>query len=112
MRIAVTHENGEVFQNFKNLKEVIVFTERDGKIVSEEILAAEEYKGAALVGFLVFNDVDVLISGGIDGELLASLLSVGIKIYPGVKGDCLEEALKYISGSMDFKPNSSCHHHH
>ena len=112
MKIAVTHKDNEIFQNFVALSEVKIYTVEDDKIIGSEVLDASEYKGTALTGFLVLNDVDVLICGGIDGVLLASLLSVGIKTYPGVKGNCDTEAEKYINGEMNFMPNASCHHEH
>lgn len=110
MNIAVTHENGEVFQNLKKLKEIIIFTEKDGKIISEKILKTAGYEGEALASLLIVNDVDVFISGGTEGKLLNTLLSVKIRVYPGVKGKCRTAAEEYICGNMEFEPNFSCHH--
>ena len=114
MKIATTLKDGQICQVFKDTKQFMVFTVSGDKIVSSEVINA--VGGAeTFAGLLVLNDVDVLICGGIDGELLYSLLSVGVRTYPGVKGDPEEAAMEFIKGTMKFNPDEGCeheHHHH
>lgn len=111
MKIATTYEAGKICQIFGNTKQFKVFTVQDDKIISSEIIDAD---GGAdtFAGTLVFNDVDVLICGSIEGGPLYSLLSVGIRTYPGVAGEPEGAVMQFISGNMAFTPDAGCEHEH
>ena len=68
MKIAVTHENGQVFQHFGHTKEFKVYEVEDGKIVSSEIVDTNGQGHGALAGLLADEDIKVLICGGIEGK--------------------------------------------
>ena len=65
MRIAVTYENGEIFQHFGRTEQFKVYEVQDGKIVSQQVLGTNGAGHGALAGFLREAQVDVLICGGI-----------------------------------------------
>lgn len=114
MKIATTLKDGQICQNFGNTKQFIVFEAKDDKIISSEVIDAIGGQ-ETFAGQLVLSDVDVLICGSIEGESLYSLLSVGIRTYPGVAGDPKEAALEFLKGTMEFTPDKGCeheHHHH
>ena len=52
MRIAVTYENGEVFQHFGHTEQFKLYDIEDGKIVSEQIVPTNGSGHGALAGFL------------------------------------------------------------
>ena len=65
MKIAVTYENGEVFQHFGHTAQFKVYDVEDGKISSEQIVDTNGSGHGALAGFLAEQKVDTLICGGI-----------------------------------------------
>ena len=66
-RVAVTYENGQVFQHFGHTEQFQIFTVEDGKILSEEIVSTNGSGHSLLADFLVVQGATVLICGGIGG---------------------------------------------
>ena len=52
MKIAVTYDNGEVFQHFGHTENFKVYEVEDGKVVSSEIIASNCSGHDALAGFV------------------------------------------------------------
>ena len=67
MKIAVTYDNGNVFQHFGKTEYFKVYDVQDQKVVSSEVMVSNGTGHGALAGLLAQNDVDVLICGGIGG---------------------------------------------
>lgn len=111
MRIAVTYENGEIFQHFGHTEEFKVYDVQDGKVVASEVVDTNGQGHGALAGVLTALKVDVLICGGIGGGAQMALAAAGIKLYGGVSGsaDAAVEAL--LAGNLDYNPAVKCNHH-
>ena len=111
MRIAVTYENGNIFQHFGHTQWFKIYDVQDGKIVSSEIVDTNGSGHGALAGVLTALRADVLICGGIGGGAQMALAAAGIQLYGGVSGnaDAAVEAL--ITGNLVFNPNVQCNHH-
>lgn len=67
MKIAVTYENGEIFQHFGHTGQFKVYDIENGKIVSSKVVGSDGLGHGALAGFLESNRIEVLICGGIGG---------------------------------------------
>ena len=67
MRIAVTYENGNVFQHFGHTEQFKVYEVENGKVVSSEIFGSNGSGHGALARLLNDKGIDVLICGGIGG---------------------------------------------
>ena len=67
MKIAVTYENGNVFQHFGHTEEFKVYDVEDGKILGNQIIGSNGSGHGALAGLLDGEGIDVLICGGIGG---------------------------------------------
>ena len=67
MKIAVTYENGEVFQHFGHTEQFKIYTVEDQKIADSTIVDTNGSGHGALAGFLAEHGVDTLICGGIGG---------------------------------------------
>ena len=67
MKIAVTYENGEIFQHFGHTEAFKIYDIADDKVVSAEVVDTNGSGHGALAGFLVAHGVDTLICGGIGG---------------------------------------------
>lgn len=87
MKIAVTYDNGQIFQHFGHTKQFKLYTAENGKILSEEIIDSSGSGHGALAGLLSSLGADALICGGIGGGAQAALKEAGIRIYGGVQGD-------------------------
>lgn len=111
MRIAVTYENGEIFQHFGHTEQFKLYDMEDGKITSTQVVDTNGSGHGALAGVLQALHVDALICGGIGGGAQAALAAAGIKLYGGVSGkaDAAVEAL--AAGKLTFNPNIQCNHH-
>ena len=111
MKIAVTYENGQIFQHFGHTEQFKVYTVEDGKIIGSEVVDANGSGHGALAGLLSSLGADTLICGGIGGGAQMALMQAGIMLYGGVSGsaDAAVEAL--LSGTLGFNPNVKCDHH-
>lgn len=72
MRIAVTYENGDIFQHFGHTEQFKVYDVQDGKIISSEVVSTNGSGHGALAGVLNALQADVLICGGIGGGAQAA----------------------------------------
>ena len=111
MRIAVTYDNGEIFQHFGHTEKFKVYDVEDGKIVNEEIVDTNGQGHGALAEFLLGGKVDVLICGGIGGGAQVALGEAGIKLYGGVSGDADAAVKAFLDGALDYDPDVRCNHH-
>ena len=111
MRIAVTYENGSVFQHFGHAMQFKIYDIENGKIVSSEIVDTNGSGHGALVGVLSALKVDALICGGIGGGAQMALAAAGIRLYGGVSGSADAAAEALAAGKLDFNPDVRCDHH-
>ena len=111
MRIAVTYENGEIFQHFGHTEQFKVYDAEDGKILSSEVVDTSGSGHGALAGFLSGLNVDVLICGGIGGGAKTALSDAGIRLYGGVTGSADEAVDAYLAGNLGYNPDVHCNHH-
>ncbi len=111
MRIAVTYENGQIFQHFGHTAEFRLYDIADGKITRAQVVSANGHGHGALAGFLAANGVDTLICGGIGGGAQTALAQAGIKLYGGVSGSADDAVNALLNGTLDFNPDVKCDHH-
>ena len=116
MKIAVTYDNGNVFQHFGKTESFKVYEVEGQKVVSSEVISSNGSGHGALAGLLAEQGVDVLICGGIGGGAQNALASVGIRHLGGCKGDADAAVEAYLNGTLQYDPNATCsdheHHHH
>jgi len=111
MRIAVTYENGFIFQHFGHTQQFKVYDVQDGKIIASEVVDTNGSGHGALAGVLSALQADVLICGGIGGGAQMALAAAGIRLFGGVSGsaDAAVEAL--VAGNLMYNPDVKCNHH-
>ena len=112
VRIAVTYENGEIFQHFGHTEQFKLYDVENGVIISHEVVDTNGSGHGALAGLLAAMKVDALICGGIGGGAQVALKEAGIQLYGGVSGNADEAAQALAAGKLDFDPNVHCDHHH
>ena len=111
MKIAVTYDNGNIFQHFGKTEFFKVYEVEDNKVVSGEVMGSNGTGHGALAGLLAEKDVDVLICGGIGGGAQAALQEAGIELYAGASGDADEAVETYLRGEL-VSSGANCNHHH
>jgi len=111
MRIAVTYENGQIFQHFGHTEQFKVYDVADGKVVESNVVGTNGSGHGALATLLAGNKVDVLICGGIGGGAQMALAEAGIKLYGGVSGDADAAVDAFLRQELDYNPDVKCNHH-
>lgn len=111
MRIAVTYENGQIFQHFGHTAQFKIYDVANGEIVRAEVVDTNGSGHGALAGFLMQLGVDALICGGIGGGAQMALAEVGIRLFGGVSGDADAAVSALIAGNLGYNPDVHCDHH-
>lgn len=111
MRIAVTYENGEIFQHFGHTAQFKLYDVEEGKVVSSQVVDTNGSGHGALAGILQAAKADVLICGGIGGGAQMALAEAGIKLYGGVSGNADQAVTALLAGELRFDPDVHCDHH-
>ena len=111
MKIAVTYDNGNVFQHFGKTEFFKVYEVEDNKVVSSEVIGSNGTGHGALAGLLADRNVDVLICGGIGGGAQAALAEAGVELCAGAEGDTDQVVEAYLKGEL-VSTGANCDHHH
>ena len=111
MRIAVTYENGMVFQHFGHTPAFKLYNVENGAVVSGAVVPTDGNGHGALSELLAAQQVDVLICGGIGAGAQSALAEAGIWLCGGVSGmaDAVVDAL--LAGTLSYDPQAKCDHH-
>ena len=111
MKIAVTYENGQIFQHFGHSRQFKLYDVADGRITSEKVVDTMGSGHGALTGFLSANGADTLICGGIGGGAQQALAQAGIRLYGGVSGSADDAVRALLDGTLHYNPAVRCDHH-
>lgn len=110
MKIAVTYDNGNIFQHFGKTEFFKVYDVEDNKVVSSEVIGSNGAGHGALAGLLAGQSVDVLICGGIGGGAQSALAEAGIELCSGAQGDADQAVEAYLKGEL-VSAGTNCDHH-
>ena len=91
MRIAVTYEDGKIFQHFGHTQQFKVYDVQDGKIIASEVVDTNGSGHGALAGVLT--------------------AAAGIQLFGGVSGDADAAVEALVTGNLVYNPNVKCNHH-
>lgn len=111
MKIAVTYDNGEIFQHFGKTESFKVYEVEDNKVVSSEVIDSNGTGHGALAGLLAEQGVNVLICGGIGGGAQTALTEAGIELCAGAQGNTDQAVESYLKGEL-VSSGANCDHHH
>jgi len=115
MKIAVTYDNGKVWQHFGKTESFKLYEAEDGRIVSSEVVSTGGAAHGALADFLAGKGVEAVICGGVGAPMVDRLAAFGIKTYPGVSGDADEAAAALAAGTLSVNADAvheGCRHGH
>lgn len=111
MKIAVTYDNGEIFQHFGKTESFKVFDINEGQIISSEVISSEGQGHEALATVLKDHNIVLLICGGIGAGARAALAEAGIAVIGGVSGSADEAAAAFLKGELEDSEEVCAHHH-
>ena len=111
MKIAVTYDNGNIFQHFGRTEFFKVYETEDGRVISSEVIGSNGVGHGALAGLLADQSVDVLICGGIGGGAQQALADAGVELCAGAEGDADQAVEAYLKGEL-VSTGANCDHHH
>ena len=110
MRIAVTYENGNVFQHFGRTENFKVYEVEDNKIVSGKVIGNDGLGHEALAGLLADKAIDVLICGGLGQGAQNALAAAGVEVVAGASGDADAAVEAFLRGELE-NTGANCDHH-
>lgn len=111
MRIAVTYDNGNIFQHFGHTAQFKVYDIENNQIVNEQIIDTNGQGHGTLAAFLNEAKADILICGGIGKGAQNALAQAGIKLFGGVTGSADEAVQAYLAGTLTYSDSATCNHH-
>ena len=112
MKIAVTYDNGNVFQHFGRTENFKIYDVEDGKVVSSDVMNSNGVGHEALAWLLRDNTVDVLICGGMGQGAQKALADAGIVVISGASGDADEAVRSFLRGELTSAGVNCDHHGH
>lgn len=110
-KIAVTYEDGMIFQHFGHTEQFKVYEIEDGNVTGTQIADTAGSGHGALAGMLSDLQVDTLICGGIGAGAQTALAEAGIRLYGGVSGSADEAVSAWLAGDLHYDPDAHCSHH-
>ena len=110
MKIAVTYENGNIFQHFGHTPQFKLFTAENGTVTDEKVIDTLDSGHGALAGLLAEQGVNVLICGGIGGGAAAALAEHGVELVAGISGEADAAAAAYLRGELKSS-GANCDRH-
>ena len=111
MRIAVTYEDGNIFQHFGHTRQFKVYDIQEGQVVASQVVDTADSGHGALAGVLAALNADILICGGIGGGAQTALAAAGIRLFGGVSGDADQAVNALLANKLAYDPNVRCDHH-
>ena len=111
MRIAVTYENGQIFQHFGHTEQFKLYEIADGKVIASAVTDTNGSGHGALAELLKALEVDALICGGIGGGAQNALANAGIALFAGVQGDADAAVEALLTNSLSYSKEANCDHH-
>ena len=110
MKIAVTYDNGNVFQHFGRTENFKVYDVEDGKVVSAEVMGSDGVGHEALAWLLKDSGIDALICGGMGQGAQDALAEAGIEVCAGASGDADAAVEAFLKGEL-VNTGVNCDHH-
>ena len=110
MKIAVTYDDGNVFQHFGRTENFKIYEVEEGKVISSEVMSSDGTGHEALAWLLRDRSVDVLICGGMGQGAQDALAEAGIEVCAGAEGNTDEAVAAYLAGEL-VDTGANCDHH-
>ena len=111
MKIAVTYEDGHVFQHFGHTQFFKIYDVEGTQVIGSQLCGSGGAGHGALAGVLFHSGVNVLICGGLGAGAMNALTEAGIQVIAGASGDVDTAVAEFLAGRL-VSTGSNCNHHH
>lgn len=111
MKIAVTYDDGAIFQHFGHTAQFKLYDVADGAVTAAQVVDTNGSGHGALAGFLKEQGVDTLVCGGIGAGAQQALAQAGIRLYAGVSGEADQAVAALLQGTLHYVAGANCAHH-
>lgn len=112
MKLAITYDNGQVFQHFGKTQQFKIYDIQEGKVGPSLVTGTGGQGHGALAGLLRALGISVLICGGIGPGAQEALKSLDITVIPGITGDVDQAVQDFVDGKLVPNTEALCNHHH
>lgn len=111
MKVAVTYDNGNVFQHFGRTENFKLYDVQGDVVTPGEVVNTNGVGHEALADFLAERGVETVICGGLGGGAMAALQAAGIQVVAGAEGNADEAVRAWVNGELTDS-GVNCDHHH
>lgn len=114
MKIAVTYDQGIVFQHFGRTETFKFYSVENNAVQSSEVVSTNGVGHEPLAQWLKDHGVDTLLCGNMGPGARNALAQSGIPYYCGVQGDADAAVQAFLAGNLVYNPDATCsggHHH-
>ena len=111
MIVAVTYENGMVFQHFGHTAQFKLYMVENNAVQESRLLPTGASGHGALASLLQAAGVNTLICGGIGAGAQNALAAAGVRVFGGVSGAADEAVQSFLNGTLAYNPDVQCSHH-
>ena len=102
MKIAVTYENGLIFQHFGRTETFKLYEVEDNAVISSEVIGTDGTGHEALADFLAQKGVEVVICGGLGEGAENALYAAGIRVLAGIQGDADAAVEAFLNAELEM----------
>ena len=88
MRIFIASNNGQVAERLGKCREFVVYDIKDRKVMTREVYENPGRDSETVTNFIILNQADIVIVGGLGQKSMKKLAMIGIRIGIGAKGEC------------------------
>lgn len=114
MKIAVTYDNGHVWQHFGKTKSFKFYEVTEGKVLHSEMISTGDASHGVLADFLASHGAEVVICGGVGAPMVNKLEAKEMKVFAGVTGNADDAVQAFLDGTLIGSASAiheGCHHH-
>jgi len=105
LRIAVTYEDGKIFEHFGKSERFMIYDIEAGKVKIKTLINTNGKRRGALAYILKDIGVDALICGGVGEGAMRALKEAEVRFCSGITGETDEAVERFLKG--EIKPDSA-----
>lgn len=107
-RIAVTYNDGQIFQQFGRTKKFMIYDVQNGKVTIKTLINIGDSGHGALADILKKLQVDILICGALGTGALRALKEAQIMVHSGITGTTDQAVKRLLEGKMQQTSEPCC----
>lgn len=115
MKVAISYQNGNLFEHFGHTEEFKIYTIINGNIIGTKMVDVRDGHGVEHLNTLQNEGVNVIICNTIGPKPYALAQEMGFDIYAGIIGLAEDAISSYLNGTIKTDESAihccgQCHH--